>query len=1107
MANEIEIRVTSTNASKPGFADVTRDARTMAEGVAREAGRAFGSMTSEAHRAGQEVSEAVGRAFNELTSEAREGGQEAGRALTRELEQSLDRTEQAARDAGQDAGRAFTRGATERMRDARGRFVSAGEDAGEGFGDGAEDSGRGRMRGLAGSLATTLRAAPWAAAGLAVGALILEGIQGAMEAETATASLQAQLGEFGAEGERLAKSAGNLFRDAYGESLGEVNEAIVAVVTSIRGMRGANASAVEDMTSKAMALGEAFGVEVARAVQVVGQLVKTNLVKDADEGMDLLTAALQRVPSALRDDLVDALDEYGPFMEQIGIKGQRAFNILVAASDKGMYGLDKAGDAFKELTLKIASAAPDVDAALRGIGMTQAQVQDAFAKGGEEGRRAFEKIVKGLLAIKDPGARAEQAIALFGTPLEDLNTKDIPAFLRGLIDTKDRLGDVEGAAGKVGDRLHDTAQTRITSFTRTLKGELVDFLGGTVLGSLEEFTDEAGEVFEEWFSGNSEMSEELRATWEKFGETFGEIFDDIKEWIEENRDEFEDWGEKLADIVTYIAEAVQAGLDIVLELWEKFGPTILEVVGVVAETLIGWWRGLFRTLKGVYETFAGLFTGDWERMWEGIKDIAAGLGEAIWSVIKGAFGLIVATFRGTWRLIGGIVKGYLDDVKEIASKAMNWLSGVFDRFFDRAKKAWRNGVAALKSIWRGIQSATRDPVKFVVDVVYNNGIRKVWNFVAGIAGMKQLDRLSFQDGGVVDVRKGGVAPGFSARDNRLGLFRDGEGVLVPEAVQSLGPGFIHAANKAGHRAKDLMFGGDPGTRSGRIPGFQFGGIVGGIKDAIGRGIDWAKGAPKLLVDKGITAWASKVLEPGKGDPGGRGWWGSAIGRLPRKMIGEFIGWVKKNLEDLFQGGGDFGKALAWAKNQAGKPYVWGGVGPGGYDCSGFMSAITNVIRGDNPYSRLFTTFSFSPNRGTAGFVPGAASDFRVGVTNAGVGHMAGTLNGVNVESRGSAGVVVGRAARGANDGLFNMRFGYRGKADNGAVLSPGWNEPLYNGTGTLEELRPVDQLPRELHINVYIDNHGVIGSQVDVQNMFVRVLEELVRQGRLDTIVQQAVGS
>ena len=43
------------------------------------------------------------------------------------------------------------------------------------------------------------------------------------------------------------------------------------------------------------------------------------------------------------------------------------------------------------------------------------------------------------------------------------------------------------------------------------------------------------------------------------------------------------------------------------------------------------------------------------------------------------------------------------------------------------------------------------------------------------------------------------------------------------------------------------------------------------------------------------------------------------------------------VKELVSGGGPaIQRALTWARGEVGKPYVWGGVGPGGYDCSGFM---------------------------------------------------------------------------------------------------------------------------------------------------------------------------
>lgn len=135
------------------------------------------------------------------------------------------------------------------------------------------------------------------------------------------------------------------------------------------------------------------------------------------------------------------------------------------------------------------------------------------------------------------------------------------------------------------------------------------------------------------------------------------------------------------------------------------------------------------------------------------------------------------------------------------------------------------------------------------------------------------------------------------------------------------------------------------------------------------------------------------------------------------------------------GGPGIAKALAWAKTQSGKPYIWGGVGPSGYDCSGFMSAILNVIQGRSPYSRRFTTHSFDGSTGPGGFRRSRPSGFKVGVTNAGVGHMAGTLGrGTAVESSGGAGVRVGGGARGHLNGLFPAWYGLA-MAQGGAITA------------------------------------------------------------------------
>lgn len=225
-----------------------------------------------------------------------------------------------------------------------------------------------------------------------------------------------------------------------------------------------------------------------------------------------------------------------------------------------------------------------------------------------------------------------------------------------------------------------------------------------------------------------------------------------------------------------------------------------------------------------------------------------------------------------------------------------------------------------------------------------------------------------------------------------------------------------------------------------------------------------------------------------------------------------------------------GAAAGWARSQVGKPYVWGGVGPNGYDCSGFMSAITNVIMGRYPHSRLFATGGFP----TAMFSPGYGR-FAIGSVKGNPGHMAGTLGGMNVESRGGAGVVVGSSARGARDALFGGNVwhlkGYakggpvgdapfdlldpRGKAfkkvngyRNGGLLMPGelgYNETsepevVLNKPQLAELAPPIDysrlaQLIAAPDVRVFIGNEEITDRMQIVVDNNNRKLKRDVRQG------------
>jgi hypothetical protein len=127
---------------------------------------------------------------------------------------------------------------------------------------------------------------------------------------------------------------------------------------------------------------------------------------------------------------------------------------------------------------------------------------------------------------------------------------------------------------------------------------------------------------------------------------------------------------------------------------------------------------------------------------------------------------------------------------------------------------------------------------------------------------------------------------------------------------------------------------------------------------------------------------------------------------------------------------DLRRAQRLARQLEGGRYIWGGAGRRGSDCSGFMSILLNSVQGrPDVFQRRFGTGNISANADRLGLRRGIgdAGDFNLGVrfpkeSRSGIGHVAGTLGGLNVESRGHRGVLTGRAARGATNLLFLHHF-------------------------------------------------------------------------------------
>ncbi|MYV64434.1 hypothetical protein GT043_00315 [Streptomyces sp. SID2131] len=255
-----------------------------------------------------------------------------------------------------------------------------------------------------------------AAAGIGAGfaAALSAGIMSDLDVEAAGDKLAGQLGAGPAEAAALAQVSANVYQDAWGDSTATVNEAIRNTYKNI-GDTSAAEGGLEGVTTKVLAIAEAFDEDLAMATAAAGQLVRTGLAKNVDEALDIITVGLQGAADK-SGDYLETLNEYSTQWRRIGLDGKTATGLLTQALAAGARDADQVADAigiFGENALKGGKA---VDEAYKSIGLSSKTVGALMREGGSSATKAFQMTMNALRGTKDETVRLNAAAALFGDP-------------------------------------------------------------------------------------------------------------------------------------------------------------------------------------------------------------------------------------------------------------------------------------------------------------------------------------------------------------------------------------------------------------------------------------------------------------------------------------------------------------------------------------------------------------------------------------------------------------------------------------------------------------------------------------------------------------------
>lgn len=142
-------------------------------------------------------------------------------------------------------------------------------------------------------------------------------------------------------------------------------------------------------------------------------------------------------------------------------------------------------------------------------------------------------------------------------------------------------------------------------------------------------------AFTHLWNTNEEFRNNIIAIWDGIKAKFEAFGQGIVERLNKMGFDFENFGE--------VIRAIWEGLcNFLAPIFEHAFQVISDVLG-----------GALDVLMGLFDVFAGLFTGNWEQMWNGVKEFFGGIWDAIIGVLKGAVNIIIDVING---VIGGINK-------------------------------------------------------------------------------------------------------------------------------------------------------------------------------------------------------------------------------------------------------------------------------------------------------------------------------------------------------------------------------------------------------------------------------------------------------------------
>lgn len=355
-------------------------------------------------------------------------------------------------------------------------------------------------------------------------------------------------------------------------------------------------------------------------------------------------------------------------MANAGIKGSQAGTALRSVLTRMAKPTEESANAMQALGLEITNA----DGSMKPLNDVMVQLRQSFSGLTEDQKASYAAMLGGQEAMSG-------LLAIVNASDEDFNK------------LVEQINNADGAAEQMANTMQDNLSGQITILKSTIEGISISF--GEIMLPVVKAVVRGLQSFATWLNNTSETTKKVIAVVATVLAILGpalligsKLISGITQliplisglgsvltfltspigiviaavaalalaWATDFggiRDKTKEIMSSIKDIITSIVEAIKYAWDNNIGGMRTIVETVFAAIELIVETALN-------VISGVFEMFAGIFTGDWKRFWNGLK-----------KVLKSIIGAIKKVISGFFDWISEGIKNAFDKLKELGKKS------------------------------------------------------------------------------------------------------------------------------------------------------------------------------------------------------------------------------------------------------------------------------------------------------------------------------------------------------------------------------------------------------------------------------------------------------